>query len=253
MQYREASPTFRADNGFQTRNDYRRVDASQGVSFYEVHPFVDRANFGLDLGRSWNFDGLGKETTVRPDVYLSLKGQTGVYLGYTFADERFRGVEFDGLRRWEASINSNFSEPVSLGFGLYRGDAIARTLETPETGAGTGFSASATLRPTQRLEIRPSYSYEALERADGSELYAGYIVRSRVSYQFTRELFLRLVAQYNDFTGGLDLEPLLMYRLNPFSIIYLGSTHDWRDFDRPEGFASTGRQLFLKVQYLFRR
>ncbi|MGH7448843.1 MAG: DUF5916 domain-containing protein, partial [Longimicrobiales bacterium] len=34
LRYADATPTFRADNGFQSRNDFRRANASTTVSFY---------------------------------------------------------------------------------------------------------------------------------------------------------------------------------------------------------------------------
>lgn len=49
----------------------------------------------------------------------------------------------------------------------------------------------------------------------------------------------------------LDLEPLLVYRLNPFSIFYVGSTYGSRQFDG-YGLVGTDRQHFAKFQYLFR-
>ncbi len=114
------------------------------------------------------------------------------------------------------------------------------------------FNASATLKPAARLVVEPSFTYAELNRIDnGEEVFAGYILRTRASYQLTRELSARVVAQYNDFGGGFDLEPLVVYRLNPFSIFYIGSTHGYRDFDRV-GLAGTDRQYFLKFQYLFR-
>ena len=43
-------------------------------------------------------------------------------------------------------------------------------------------------------------------------LFAGYVLRTRTNLQFTRELFLRVVVQYNDFSQRLDVEPLLTYK-----------------------------------------
>jgi hypothetical protein len=253
VEYQEASPTFRADNGFETRNAFREIELETELDFYKVNPFIDEVRVGIEAVRGWNFDGVRKEDEIRPDLFVRLKGQTYVYLSHIFETERFRGVDLRGMRRWEAEVGSDFSRLVSLGISATRGDEIARTLETPRIGTGTGISAWATLKPTQRLEVSPSYSYEALDLGDGTELYAGYIVRTRVSYQFTREFFLRLVGQFDDFDGALDVEPLLMYRMNPFSILYLGSTHGFRKPDGPGRLTQADRQFFLKLQYLFRR
>ena len=74
-----------------------------------------------------------------------------------------------------------------------------------------------------------------------------------MNLQFTRRFFLRLIYQYNDFSRGYDLEPLLTYRINPFTVFYVGSAHRWTDFeeDFPDfGIEETERQYFAKFQVL---
>jgi len=76
----------------------------------------------------------------------------------------------------------------------------------------------------------------------------------RVDLQFTREFFLRMIFQYNEFSDGYDFEPLLTYRINPFTVFYVGSAHRWQDYaDGFDGFGieETDRQYFAKFQYLF--
>ena len=56
--------------------------------------------------------------------------------------------------------------------------------------------------------------------------------------------------------SGWEFDPLLTYRINSFSVFYLGSTHDYRDFnsafdDRSANYVLTSRQYFMKLQYLF--
>jgi len=52
-----------------------------------------------------------------------------------------------------------------------------------------------------------------------------------------------------------DVDPLLTYRLSPFSVFYIGSTYDYREL--PDGAPDqrrwwlTSRQFFAKLQYLF--
>ena len=71
--------------------------------------------------------------------------------------------------------------------------------------------------------------------------------------QFNRELSLRVVTQYVDFgDAGLSVEPLVMYRLNPFSIFYVGMTDRFADYGGNLGYARTDRQFFVKLQYLLR-
>ena len=79
----------------------------------------------------------------------------------------------------------------------------------------------------------------------------------RLKYQFSRYFFLRTIVQYNDFSKSLEVDPLLTYKINAFTALHVGSTHDLDQFTRTEGaakyFRQSDRQIFFKVQYLFRK
>ena len=103
------------------------------------------------------------------------------------------------------------------------------------------------------MKIEQVYRFSTLKRQDNDvELFKGFIYRSRINYQFTRELFLRLILQYNDFDDNFDIDPLLSYKLNPFTIFYIGSTYDYTDVDDSNNLTLSSRQFFMKFQYLFR-
>ena len=89
-----------------------------------------------------------------------------------------------------------------------------------------------------------------------------------VQLQFSRELSLRLVTQYDDFRERWDFDPLITYKLNPFTLFYVGTTYDYeRLYDLNEAGRAyvdvdngdtgyehtrlTSRQFFMKLQYLF--
>ncbi len=63
------------------------------------------------------------------------------------------------------------------------------------------------------------------------------------------------MVQYDDFDKAWDIDPLLTYRLSPFSLFYIGSTYDYAEADLEESnttqWKSTTRQFFLKLQHLF--
>lgn len=247
------SPTFRADNGFEFRNDLRRVSMWQGLFFYPKTELVDQVTPSVFVRRDWNFDGVTKRTLFEPSIWFNLVGQTFLNFWYDFGSERFADVEFDDIQRWGLFVNSNFSDPVRLGFFLSYGETIFRDPDAPLLDTGANAEFFATLKPLSRLVISPSVNYSTLEDPDGRELFDGFILRTRTSLQFTRELFLRIVVQYNDFSQELNIEPLLTYKVNPFTLFFIGSTHAYQDFDEPNQFAQTSRQLFAKFQYLFRR
>lgn len=249
--YHGTNPTYRADNGFETRNNSRRVTMFQQLNF---HPesFVERISLRIHLNRNWNFESDRKAQGFEFGLEATLKGQTDVAFEYNTRDERFRGVLFEGLDVWAASIESAFSEYLSLDVGVEHGESIARNVGTPVLGSGTDVDISATIRPASWVSLRPSFVYSDLS-AGGEQVFNGYILRNRADLQFTRELFLRLVVEYDSFDRALVVEPLLTYRVNPFTLVYVGSSRGYQDFEGPRGWTRTETQYFAKVQYLIRR
>ncbi|CAN5766240.1 DUF5916 domain-containing protein [soil metagenome] len=252
VNFSEASPTYRADAGFQGRNDFRRTTAWTGLTLFPHRYGIEKISPSIGGGIGWNFEGERKESWMSPGISATLPRQTQLGVNTTFREENFRGVELTGVRRYNLWLNSKFSDPVSVGFNVGSGSSVARTLAVPEVGRGTDASIWATIKPMQRVVIEPSFTYAELNRQSGEELYSGYIARTRFNYQFNRELQLRMVLQYNDFAERLDLEPLVVYQLNPFTIFYIGSTYGSQQFEEL-GYVGTDRQYFAKFQYLFRR
>jgi hypothetical protein len=259
LDYYGTSPTFRADNGFVTQNNRHRLIAWTGVTLYPKDSFIDRISPSVEAARIYNFDGVRKDEWVGINLNTQMKRQTNAGLHALVSNERYRGIEFEGIRNLAFNIYSNFSDPVRAEFWIGTGRAIARNLETPELGGILNGGAFASIRPTQRLVLSPIVRYSRLRDLDtGDNFFSGYIFRMRTDYQFTRRFFARAVVQYNDFTERLEIDPLFTYKVNAFSAVYFGSTHDLDTFERvndptAEFFRQSNRQLFLKFQYLFRR
>ncbi|HMB90855.1 MAG TPA: DUF5916 domain-containing protein [Rhodothermales bacterium] len=257
--YWETSPTFRADNGFVTQNNYRAFIAYQGYTFYTDNiSFINRIRPFVSARREWNFDAVRKDESINTGVSFSMIRQTQFWTEYTLRRERFQDIDFDDLREWEIGLESQLSEKIGLGTELELGRDIARNLDAPETGNSLEFSAWGTLRPTQRLKLQPSFTYAELsDRGSNDNFFRGYIARIRTDYQFTRRFFLRTVVQYNDFAERLDVDPLFTYRINPFTVFHVGSTHTFDSYPgqlRGEDrfLQQTQRQFFFKFQYLIR-
>ena len=259
LDYSTSNPTFRAANGFVGQNSIHRTSLMGGYQFYFEDSFVERLMPHVITGYWWNHDRVRKDEYIWLGLEGRVKGQTSFQTRVLLvSNERFRDIDFRGLRRIELNAFSNFSDPVKIGIGGSYGRSILRNLEVPEMGRVLQMAAEGTFRPWSHFKVDASVNYVRLAReASGEETGEGYILRSRWSYQFTRRFFFRLVAQYNDFSGRLDLDPLLTYKVNPFTAIYVGSTHDFVEYPdvsgySRDGFYQTERQIFFKLQYLFR-
>jgi hypothetical protein len=259
LQYESYSPTFRAQNGFVPQNDKRRLFLSPHVTAYPLNGWLEQVDADVALVKSWNFAGVGKEAYMQPYVLAHLTGQTQVKLDYFLGNERLRGTELRGIGRWEAVLSTGFTQQLSLGADVLWGEFAARNLAVPVVGNGSDIRLFATLKPVSRLVLEPTVEFSRLHRKSGESLYKGWIFRSRNSLQFTRSLFMRLIVQYDDFAKQLDVEPLLTYRINPFTLFYIGSSLGYHDYApqllaSPEsaGLRPDARQFFAKFQYLLR-
>ncbi|MDX1673719.1 MAG: DUF5916 domain-containing protein [Longimicrobiales bacterium] len=250
LEYEDATPTYRADNGFQSRNDYRSGGVFNAYSWWPDEGFFDRISLAHRGSASWNFDGVLKRRSTGVSVSGQAVGQTFFNVGIDWDEQRFRGEFFPNMISGRVFIGSDFSDAIGVRASYRAGEDIFR--QDPQIGFAQGASASLDLKPVQNVVFSPSISYARMDSRDGNELFAGFITRARLNYQFSRGLFLRVITEWNDFTRQLSVEPLLLYRLNPFSVLYIGSTHGYEEYDAPFGMERTRRQFFLKLQYLFR-
>jgi hypothetical protein len=253
IRYMDRAPTFQAQNGFVPNNDTRMVFLQEQYSFYPNNDILDSWSIGANQGLHFNYDGTRKEKWFSPEISAQLKNQVNISVSY-FAvnDELFGGIQFDNINRAQIDVHARPSSVVTLSFDGAFGRFIRRSYN-PDMGRGHTIELSATLRPTSRLQIDLSYSRARLSSVATSELfYDGYIGRLMGIYQFSPELFLRVIAQYDHFSKAIDFYPLLSFKLNPFTIFYAGSTYSMTDFGSPFETRQTARQFFLKLQYLLR-
>ncbi|MCI0472204.1 MAG: hypothetical protein L0Y76_01325, partial [Ignavibacteria bacterium] len=214
---------------------------------------IDRGGIEISSNIQFNHAGDKKEQVIQPILFVTLKGQTSVNLSYLLVnDERFRDIWFYKVNRANIFVNSRPIDEVSLSFQGQIGKFIYRS-DSPVMGIGHRFSATLGLKPTSRFNISFSYDRARLSDFDADKLfYDGNIYRSTITYQFTQEIFIRTIAQYNSFGKSLNFYPLFNYKLNAFTTFFAGVTNDYYNYGGERGFTTTDRQYFVKVQYLFR-
>lgn len=173
---------------------------------------------------------------------------------YFFGEQSWSGIEFKDLWSARMYINSQLSDAVGFNFNINRGKAVA--LFALVKGDETNVHLSVDFKPFDRLLIEPNLDWaRSTQEITGEELYEGYITRTRLRYQASKEISLRLVVQYNDFRQRWDIDPLLTYRISPFSVFYVGSSYDYAELssslNEPTQWTMSSRQFFMKLQYLF--
>jgi hypothetical protein len=282
--YEDIDPGFRAPLGFVQRVDLRQIE--QRIE-YNWRPAGRRVvSFGPNLitRALWDHAGQLQDRLVSPDFSIELTGQTFVEVDHRQEMERFEGIEFR-KRSTQLGVRSEWLQWLSLTAEYTWASEInfdpAEGI-TPFLGTARTAEAGVTLRPFAPLRIDQTYLFSGLavrdrvpQRPDvrnGTEVFRNHILRSRVNYQFTRELSMRAIVDYAAVlpNGALvDLERrkdvtadvLFTYLLNPGTALYVGYTDRYESLD-PTGartagrvlapFRSVGRQVFVKASYLFR-
>jgi hypothetical protein len=263
--YTERGPTFRADNGMETSNNSRLLTTwVGGVYRFEESKILEYVEASTSANQKWNFDGVTKSRQVTTDLEYSLRrGQTQGHAELVLKDELFGGKQFDGTWTAHNCISTQPSGALSFGGNINYGHQIARKYLV--IGKQWSYGAQADLKPIDCLLLSFSYSGIKSDCEDtGERLFSQEVLGAYLSLQVRSELSIRLVLQYNDCydlrrgrekTWGAD--PLVTYQISPFTIFYVGSTQDYRDLvaggeGDPTGWTLTGRQYFMKMQYLFR-
>ena len=279
------SPDFQSDLGYIRRVDMRELLQEADFSWYPEKSRILRVGADIEAGALWDYGGQLQDWQLEPGFEIELPGQTEIGAMYVEAFERYEGTEF---RRGGAMVRADTEWLSWLGGNVhyFRGSAInyypAEGLE-PFLGTEQSVEAGITLRPYSRLRFDLSYLYSDLSTSEESALPPGsssgniftdHILRTRVNYQFTRALSARVIVDYESLSPNqslVDLEHerrfnadvLFTYLVNPWTAIYVGYTDGYEN--RPVApitspppsradvpLTSTGRQVFVKLSYLFR-
>jgi hypothetical protein len=256
--YDSFSPTFQSQPGFITSVDRRQLEASQSISYYPNLSWLSNGSFSASGTWRYDFAGQFQERYIFTRWSNSFSGQTNLTLSFLpLNDERFRGKFFTAMNRVMIDASTNPLDALSLSGHVDFGKYVNRA-SNPTMGEGYNISASATIKPTSRLEMDLSYNYSTLSSLDGSQNYfSGDIYRMTSHYNFSKKLFTRVITQYNSFNDQIQIYPLVYYKANPFTKFYIGMTDYLNKFNQPgpngfNGYKETSRQFFVKFQYLIR-
>jgi hypothetical protein len=278
LNYSDIGSDFQTAMGFVPRTDIRQ--ATQYVQ-YRWFPKKSRVvSYGPNsfVQATWDHAGQLQDWTVRFPFQIDFNRQTGVFARRVESMERFGGMDF---REHENSAFFYTSALPWLDVMLY-GATGTRPNFFPADGIAPFLAdfrdaqLSLSFRPATGLLLDETYIYSHLGApANGGHhgtIFDNHIMRSRVNYQFTRELSFRAILDYNgvlansslvalDRTKRLSADVLMTYLLNPGTALYVGYSDGYENvaLDPLNGIrlqtrptTSTGRQFFVKTSYLFR-
>jgi hypothetical protein len=323
--YDDISPGFVTVPGFVNRVDIRELYQTLDYRFRPKNGWI--VDWGPSLNQRYVFDHEGNRLDTYYEPYLAIqgRGQTVIYLfPYEELRERLRPQDFAYLglaasqnqdyheHRSGASFQTGYFPKVTVGASYYWGDGVnfVPVAGTPPPSLlarlDTG-SATLTFRPVKPLKIENTYLFERLRATEseylfslsqvalsqmpgapiGKGIFNNHIVRSKWNWQFTPQLSLRLILQYNSIlantpgeafhlanTGNpfylytylptqkqFNADFLITYLVHPGTAIYVGYNSDLQNLNvvpgvsvsnTAKGYINDSRQFFVKVSYQFR-
>jgi hypothetical protein len=279
--YRQFGPDFDAPLGFVSRVGYRRLDQDVEYTFRPKSKLITQYGPKLKMQWLWDYSNAAlQDREVEGEFTVKMRGKTEVKFGQVRAFELFRGLEFlPYFNQVEASTEWVRWLGVDVVYGTgtaVNHDPAEEPVELlPFLTNVVEKEVGMTVRPTPRLRFEQRFNQTQLTtRLESARVASELQSRSKLSYQFSRALSLRAIVDYKieeadtslfdaderEAKWGLDL--LLTYLLNPGTAFYVGYTSEYENL-RTIGFGQdvirtrspgleVGRQLFVKVNYLWR-
>ncbi len=287
LHVRDYDDDFLTQVGFVRRVGIRDYHGQLKYLFRPEGKYLLSWGPALGFGRLLDPEGLRLERSLSPRIDFNFRRQTSVTVHGSFGREQLRVEDFSALEEAVdfdtdvvgVSLNSRFSNAINLSFGFESGGAINFA---PAEGAAPGaadFATTAvgmTLRPLRRLRVELTWLSQALEDSGSDrEIFKNDILRTRLSWQFSRKATLRAITQYDtletdpsltsrDRAERLNFDLLFSYLANPWTAFYLGYNTNRSNLDFVGDPGHTARvltdsadfedahQIFFKITYLFR-
>jgi opacity protein-like surface antigen len=281
--YLERSPGFRSDVGYIPRVDIRRLRNYSSYTWFTKRSRLQSFGPGVEAYVIWDHQGRVQDWTINPEFSMSFPASTNLSIAASRTYERFSGADFH-KSDVNASVGTEWFRWLSANVSYQAGEAInyypAAGL-APSLGDATEASLGLTVKPSSRLQIGETYIYNRLQtKAATTELPAPvdifnlHLWRTKASLQFTRELSLRAIVDYNGVLPNATLvglsrskrvtaDVLVTYLLNPGTALYIGYNDQYANVRvdplvspvlraTASPTTSVGRQVFVKVSYLLR-
>ncbi len=284
----ETTDNFRTDLGFQNRffkPDTSGIHNNVTLNFYPEGSSLNRWSTGFSDVYLNDNDGTRIYHQLGPSLNLNW-ATTGIGFSFTDYAEILRPQDFPGIitntrydyETYQVNIFDSTLQTATFRASYREGRALnlvppIGTL--PYVADTSRIDFTFLWRPIDRLSINNTYFLTELEnRGGGAKVFTNEIFRSNWNYQFTKELSLRFIAQYDETEAGpatrleddenLNFDVLLRYVINPWSAFYVGYNSNRSNFDIIEyegerelvvanDLRRDGDQFFVKFSYLFQR
>jgi len=282
------SPGFFTETGYMPQTDVARVEHFVG---YEKKSKKGGALVGygpsVQVTSAWDHDGLNIERILYTRWSFNFVKESRVELIWDKFFERLRPVDFASL---DANRDyGHHSAGFHADLGIWRKfqlctnwrwetriNYVGATRFGPDLANANYTRTVGIFRPSKRMTVRNEYIWLRLrERNNNASVFNNHIFRTRWNWQFNKELSFRVIGDYNTVLANplhtrlqsdkkLNLDFLITYLIQPGTAVYVGYNSNLRNYDPAlrtddhgrllrtrDKLINDGRQLFVKVSYLY--
>ncbi len=281
-QYIDISDDFQSDLGFIPRTNIKQLyNTATYLKFFPDAPWLISAGPTVTAYRTWDQRDDLQDWSVDSGFAVNGLNQTKFDAHWIESYELFAGERFR-KQGWSLLASSELSRYITGSLKYSAGDAInyipAEGL-VPYLGDGHRVDLTVNVNPHPQLRIEQSLIWSELRTQDAidgipgdSNIFRDVLSRTKFKYQFSRFWAAHLIVDYAATRPDEDLislthtkrltgDVLVSYVLNPGTTLYFGYTDrkenlrlfgDPREIERTDGLdLNTGRQVFIKLSYLF--
>lgn len=285
---RDISENFVAAAGFVPRTGIRDMLHFASLFWYPEDG-GKVVNWGLEFlgGATWDRNGKRLDDVLEASIEWEFTGQTDLEINVNRSRERLTPTDFPTLvadREFDTDfINVEFGSAMWKTFAVEGDTSIGKRInfsplpgEEPSRVDWRGTSLELSYRPLPQLAVDATVLHNRFDETDsGAQVIDDLIGRLRANWQFTRELSMRSIIQYertdvNPLETSIDnrknwnFDFLLTYRVNPWTAVYFGYNQNRQNLRidestgiptivRTDSLAKDSEQLILKISYLIRR
>ena len=254
---------FRMDTAF-----YNRVGITGGWgytdwSFYpdtKKHPWIRRVSPFVFSQFTRDRVAGGDESVTVPGVRMSFTRQGFLRVDKIIGYEPWKGERYT-LSRPRIMGGVQLFRWMGLNGSVDWGAATYYDETAPFAGWSRSHSLDLSWQPTARMNQSIGYRRVDFRRADTRErVYDLDLVNTRTTFQFSKQFFVRAIAQYDSSRERVLSDILASYELRPGTVAFAGygSLYERRDFIGDSwvsgvgDYLTTRRGFFLKASYLYR-
>lgn len=280
--YLDIGAGFDTALGFLPRTNLKQLHQDgKYLWHYEQHPWLQNAGMSLLLEGARDQHNVLQDWKVEAGVLAAASHSSWAELYASKGYENFAGQDF-AKHGWLLSLGSSWWSWLELKADLGQNQQVnyAPAAGNPAfAGAGRSANLGLVFKPHAQWQLEEKLLWNDLRTQaagtgspNGSTVYRNLLLRSKLSYQYDRFWSVRLILDYHSLASNarlsslkpgkqLDIDLRLSYLLSPGTTLYAGyaSRHENLTLGgNPQQLQATpgldlqtGRQVFIKVSYLF--